>query len=334
MPALAPETARPFISGPINPEGGYSSEPAPLGVADFGINGQDQAYSYSTSTFVGTANLTSLKSNEVGHPTVGSVAFELNTILTFQVGSTVYTYWLQDGFDVDSHSEQVSLIQEYVWNFSTSSASINSNSVAGNGSLVNYGSFDVFVNHAASSLPGNGITLTFPLLLQLRLVSGTSGANTVPWVGYDYNDGFGWVRTDNISFPFAQNAVGVGQFVDGSAYTPNGAYYDSEFIYAGPGGGVGTDTGSNLQITLDRWNGHNLQAVPNAYNHGGNTGEKIENLSLSATTGLGTPGVSLRDGSGTLGLLYSSTQTGTVTVTAPWSAGTVGVNGAPINFTG
>jgi hypothetical protein len=321
-------------AGPVNPQRSYSAEPAPMGIADFGVNGLDQPYSYSTSTFVGTANITTLKSNVVGNPSAGNIAFELNTVLTFGVGSTNYSYWLQDGFDVDSHFEHITLLQDYVWNFTSTSASMNAGSISGNGSLVNAGGYDIYISYPPDSLPGNNITLSLPMTLQLRIVTGTVGGNAVPWVGYDYNDGFGWIRGSSDSFPFAHDAVRVGQSVDGYAYTPNGAYYDAEFDYAGPGGGVGTDTGSNLQMTLDRWNGHNLQPVPNAYNHGGNTGEKIENLTVVSTTALGSPGATIGHGPGTLGLLYSSNQTGTLTVTAPWFSGTIGVDGTPVAFTG
>ena len=321
-------------AGPVNPQGSYSAEPAPMGVADFGIDGQGQPYSYSTSTFVGTTNITSLKANDMGNPSAGNVAFELNTVLTFQVGSKNYVYWLQDGFDVESHSEHVALLQDYVWNFSTSSASLNASSVAGNGSFVNYGGYDVYITYPSKTLPGYNVTLGFPMVLELRIVSGTAGVQGVPWVGYDYNDGFGWVRGANVSFPFAVGALGVGQTVNGSTYTPHGAYYDAEFDYAGPGGGVGIDVGSHMQITLDRWTGHNLAPVPNAYNHGGNTGEKIENLTVVSSGALGAPGSSVSPGAGTLGLLYSSNQTAQLRVTAPWASGAIGVNGVPVAFTG
>ncbi|HEV2166727.1 MAG TPA: thermopsin family protease, partial [Thermoplasmata archaeon] len=343
-PALIP-AAEPFVrsaagpldrplAGPVNPQGTYSAEPAPMGVADFGIDGSGAPYSYSTSTFLGIANLTALKANDVANPSVGNVAFELNTVLTFQVGSKAYVYWLQDGFDVESHSEHVALLQDYVWNFSTPSASLNASSVAGNGSFVNYGGYNVYISYPPKTLPGATANLTFPMLLGLRIVSGTAGSQGVPWVGYDYNDGFGWIRGSNVSFPFAGGASSVGQFVNGNAYTPHGAYYDAEFVYAGPGGGVGLDVGSSMRITLDRSTGHNLAPVPNAYDHGGNTGERIENLSVVPIGGTGSPGAALSPGTGTLGLLYSANQTGRLRVTAPWSAGTIGVNGVPVAFTG
>ena len=300
-PAATPFELR-LSAGPVNPQGSYSAEPAPMGVADFGIDGQGQPYSYSTSTFVGTTNITSLKANDMGNPSAGNVAFELNTVLTFQVGSKNYVYWLQDGFDVESHSEHVALLQDYVWNFSTSSASLNASSVAGNGSFVNYGGYDVYITYPSKTLPGYNVTLGFPMVLELRIVSGTAGVQGVPWVGYDYNDGFGWVRGANVSFPFAVGALGVGQTVNGSTYTPHGAYYDAEFDYAGPGGGVGIDVGSHMQITLDRWTGHNLAPVPNAYNHGGNTGEKIENLTVVSSGALGAPGSSGQPGSRDAGI--------------------------------
>lgn len=322
------------LAGPVNPQRGYSTEPAPMGVADFGVDGSGHPYGYSTSQFLGTATIASLKANVVGNPSAGNVAFELNTVLAYSVGASNYVYWLQDGFDVESHSEHVSLLQDYVWNFTAPGATLNSASVAGNGSLVNFGGYNVYITYPPRTLPGSNITLTFPLSLQLRVVSGTAGPMAIPWVGYDYNDGFGWIRGANVSFPFAQFAAGVGQVVNGSRYTPNGAFFDAEFDYAGPGGGTGLDTGTSMSIVLDRWNGHNLQAVPNAYDHGGNTGEKIQNLTVAATGGLGEPGASLTDGTGTLGLLYSMNQTGSVIVTAPWGSGQIGVNGAPLAFEG
>jgi hypothetical protein len=69
---------------------GYKSEPAPMGIADYGVN-QSGAYQYSTSSFLGVVKVNSLSTQDTARDS--SMGVQLNINLVFQTSaSQVYVY--------------------------------------------------------------------------------------------------------------------------------------------------------------------------------------------------------------------------------------------------
>ncbi|HEV2318088.1 MAG TPA: thermopsin family protease [Thermoplasmata archaeon] len=326
-------------TGLIDPLTGYAHEPAPMGIADFGVTGTGTgatAYEYSTPALVGTARVGSMSMTLSGSTSSTTIAFELNAVVVLHRGAANYTYWIQNGLHVTSATRYFTIGGAYVWNFSAPGAQFASGELRGNKSSQLSGGLYVF-------LPGCGVfagqcsVLTWPGTLMGRVA--TTSVNGTPEVLYQYDLGKGWVTYDTVVFVRMTGATVEGFVVDGHQPTPinSRVFYDAEWVWVAAGGGSsGVDQGSNLTMSLDLWNGHNYQAVPGAWDFGGNTGETSSNVSVtldppSDGTALGAR---LASGSGSLGPLYSPENVGFLNVSSPVANGTLLVGGIPENFSG
>ncbi|EQD42569.1 thermopsin precursor, partial [mine drainage metagenome] len=123
----APSAAPPPTSSPrsqaVNPFQGYQSEPAPVGIADFGLGPGMTPYRYNTSTFVGNVSIQRLGLNGTapGNGLIGLVngtvanstpvkavgdtflpadvlgmTIQENIVLWFVDGGVPYEYWIQN----------------------------------------------------------------------------------------------------------------------------------------------------------------------------------------------------------------------------------------------
>jgi len=326
-------------TGPVDPTQFYSHEPAPMGIADFGVTGPlpgASAYEYSSSSFQGEATVGSL-SVSISGSSSKVTAFELNAVLLLERNGSNYSYWIQNGLHLDAVSHEFTIGGAYVWNFSSPTAKISPGEVTGASGSVLSGDTYYDIPSCGPAYPGQCSTLALPATLTGRIVSATSAG--VPYVAYEYNIGAGWVVYDNVSFGHLAGSIDAGFHVDGFTPTPysSGLYYDAEWDWVGAGGGsASVDQGSDIGMSLDLWNGHNYQAVPCAWNFGSNTGETSSNVSdLSRSLGDGSPAAHLVSGAGTLGLLYNQSDVGSLNVTVPTRMpGTLQVDGGAVPFQG
>jgi hypothetical protein len=110
-------------SGAVNPLNFYQHEPAPVGIADFGIGANGAPYSYNTTSFLGSISILRLEVNStatgtaavgLANTTVGNsapvqtvgntflpvdalgITFQLNVVLAFEDSGQQYAYWIQD----------------------------------------------------------------------------------------------------------------------------------------------------------------------------------------------------------------------------------------------
>jgi len=316
--APTPSVASPSI---VNPTQFYSSEPAPMGIGDFGVTGpgpSGTAYAYSTASFQGQAIVRSM-SITISGTSSKLMAFELNAMVVFQRGGTNYSYWIQNGLHLDASSHQYSIGGAYVWNFSTTTAKLTAGELQGNSSSVLATDTYYFIPNCAASFTSQCTTLVLPASLLGRIVTSTSGG--FPYVAYQYNVGTGWITYDNVSFLHMAGATDAGFHVDGFKPTPiaSSELYDAEWVWVGAGGGsAAVDQQSDLDLSLDYWNGHNYQAVPGAWNFGSNTGETSSNVTTALSTGTGLdPSSHLASGPGTLKVLYNASEVGFVNLSVP-----------------
>lgn len=313
----------------------YNQEPAPMGIADFGIGPGNTPYSYSTSSFMGIAKISSLT---VYNSTSGSssMTFQLNVNLEFYIGNTEYVYWIQDVAFIDTSNNNIQFIDN-VWNMSSPNANMYTSTISGNGQVSTSGGTGYYYDIASNTLSGNNINLAYPATVRFMVNSTVSSGE--PQVSFMYNDGSGWQTYDLVSFIFApQMTSDYGFVVNGYQYDPTGyLFYDAELILGGPGGGSQTtDTGSSLALQLQYWNGHNYQMVPNAYNFGSNTAEGIDNTisAEQSNTVNGNLHAYVTQGSGSLSQLYNQNQIGFINLTSYLNGGTLDVNNTPHSFTG
>lgn len=306
----------------VNPYAIYSSEPAPMGLTDFGVDQNGVTYSYSTNEFLGIANFTKLKFN---NPSLGSSQYQgtlqQNVVLDFTAGGVLYNYWIQNVLFVDTSANQVTF-ENNIWNLTSgNSAGMLSSSVSGNGQVYpsSQGGWYAY---------GNGIydTLTYPATLKF-IVNSTVNFG-VPRVTFSYNDGVsGWITYDTVDF-FATGVPSARFTVDGSGYIDGGLFSDAELVFGGPGGGSYTTmTSAKLGLSMQFFNGHNLQEVPNAFDFGSDTAEAISNVSGA----LGDHGGYLyssiaASSSGALNLVYDRSYAAIFNGTTRFQTGTYIVN--------
>ena len=315
----------------------YSKQPAPMGIADFGIGYNNVSYSYNTTSFLGIVNISSLYTNNNSLYAPSEMSFQLNINLVFNDGNTQYVYWVQDVADLNTSSGNhlVSFIDN-VWNLSAANANMHNSSILGNGTVANSSGTHFYYDEANPSLPGNNVVLKYPTNIEFKIVSITN-SNNQPEVIFMYNDGFGWITYDNVHFKFVNDlTANYGFVVDGSNYEPNGySYYDAELILGGPGGGTQTnDVLSNVQLQLEYWNGHNFQQIVNAFNFGSDTAEGIENVLAAGLfyKNTGTLFAMVTNGNGSLGQIYNQNNIGIINVSTSLQSGSLLVNGTSYHF--
>jgi hypothetical protein len=340
--AAAAALARPASTIDVNRT--YSHEPAPMGLADYGVSDRWTGYQYSTSAFLGTVRIRSMSASY--HQTVGGttyvgndLGFQLNAELVLSHGSRNLTYWVQDVPILDT-SNGYFAVEENVWNWTRGSGGVlPANTMVGNGTID---SNALYVDVAPSSYPGEGVNLTMPVNISAEIVASSIGG--LPHLAMRYDDGYGMVTYDNATFPWAHGWTVTGFFVDGLGYAPNGLYYDVEWVQGGPGDGIQDTLGSgNYSMELQYYNGHNFQALENAFDYGANTAEGIGNIVPAYATlgGGGAPVVHESAGSsGKLGLVYGRSQLALLNLscTLPDATITVGstqypVRGGGVNLT-
>jgi hypothetical protein len=327
----------------VNPFRSYSFEPAPIGIADYGLGDRGTPYNYSTSSFLGNVTIDSIS---MYSPSLASynVTFQLNVNMVFYYRSAMYDYWVQDVAYLNTSSMRITFIDN-IWNLSAPDANMQNSTVIGNGSVSSTGSKSgpslFYYDFSNSSLPGNNITLHLNSSFQLK-VNAYLGTGNSPEVSFWYNDGYGWVIYDNAVFHFASGLSRSPYFyVSGYSYNPANTYYDAELVIGGPGNASETeDLNSSIILMLEYYNGNNYQSVQNAFNFGGDTGETVYDAIGGWTYGSITGRVAgyVQSGLGPLGQLYNSSELSTLKITSNVSSGALYVKSLnstskPLNVT-
>ena len=315
----------------VNPNAYYKQEPAPMGIADFGIGPNGVPYSYNTTSFRGTVSINNLTTyNQTLGKSSSQMGFQLNVNLFFNENGNVYVYWVQDVADLNTTDNHFYMIDN-IWNMSSSSANMHNSTISGSGTIGKASStkfyYDVY-QHIFS--------LSYPAKLTLE-INTTTSSNGSPEVEFMFNDGNGMIAYDKPVFIFSK-AVTSGPFflVDGKQYEPDKySYYDAELIMGGPGGGTQTtDVYSNVSLQLQYWNGFNYQYISNAYNFGSDTAEGICNVVASELpqTASSPLAIHIQNGSGSLGQVYNAANLSFLHMNVPFEKGKLLLNGNIYQF--
>jgi hypothetical protein len=337
---LFPVHIRPIgvtVPAVVDPTDLYHSEPAPMGIGDFGVGESGRPYTYNTSEFVGNFSWQSL------HLLNGSdseFTDQLNVVLQFAQGGTTYAYWIQDVAFMNSTSGDLQF-ENNIWNFTTSQYCLSSSAVQGNGSVYSISGCEGYYAVEAVTQPGANQLMPSPGDFSL-VVRSYRSAGGLPEVAFEYWDGVTSyeVSYDNVVWPWA-TAVSADRnfYVDGNATAPSGNFYDAELSLGGPGGGAATGARSvtDASSRLLYWNGHNLEAPRSVWNFGGDTAEAISNVqSFFSHEPDGLPLTTQLNGTSrnaTPARAYDQGRVGVLAISDPSiSAGTVSVAGTPWDF--
>ncbi len=317
----------------VNPGMAYKNEPAPMGLADYGIGYDNMPYKYNTTSFLGSVKINNIS---VLNNTTNSkcMTFQFNINLVFNNSNNEYVYWVQDVAFLNTSSGFIYFIDN-IWNVTSYNANMYNSTIKGNGTIGNSSGTHFYYACASSSLPGNYVNIKYPATINFMVNSTIK--NGMPELGLMYNDGYGWVTYDNPIFKFAKNLTeDYGFVVDGYNYEPDSySFYDAELILGGPGDGSSTiDLKSSINLSIQYWNNHNYQEITNAFNYGSDTAETIDNVISTAEyyTSNGSIFENLVPGNGNLCQICNSHNIALLNISMPFSNGYVYVNGTEHRF--
>ena len=315
-------------SSQVNPYLSYINEPAPMGIADYGLGLNRVPYNYSSESFLGVIDINSLKTYNSSLSVLGNVTFQLNLNMVFSYEGKSYVYWVQDVLYLNTSNNEASFLDN-IWNLSSSNANMFNSTVLGNGTVSSVGNSNFYFDFASNSSSGNNISLKYPATIYLKM-NATVSSLGIPEVVFLYNDGYGWNAYDKVIFHFVTKSGAAPYFyVDGAAYNPFGTYYDAELVMGGPGNGSRTsDVNSSLYLMLEYYNGNNYQAIQNAYNFGSDTQESVYNFISSGVynTTNGQLASNMSSGLSSLGLIYSSDELSSLMIVSSIKDGALFVN--------
>ncbi len=270
----------------------YSSSPAPMGIADYGLrnatNGSVVPYRLNTTRLVGTVD-------EWGPGIVpfyldsgapDSYAIQLDAVITNVTlfGQPGYQFWIQDVLEYSVGRDQLTLISN-VWNFSALGAVDSPNLLAAhgpNGRLVPY---DVYYSNLtipnvegpfdASLFLNSSVNASRDQVNFSAVVSGPSGTIAEPFDYVVFNS------TVNTTARFSNPASFT---IDGFETNPAGYTDDFELDVGGPGDGLQTNLyQADANLSLVFWNATAkvYRNVPSAESYGGDSGETASGASLA-----------------------------------------------------
>ena len=336
-----PASSAPASAG-IDPYDWYAAEPAPMGIADYGVTASGSgAYTYSSPVVQGVVTLE--QNVQVSNASLGARAAwfgtQLNVMLVFSNGGTQFVYWVQDVAIYDTSSGVMLGFEDNIWNDTAQSSQMYNSTVSGNGTVESSPEGGYYSVVANSSLPGaQGTPLGAGASFTLEMDATETNGGQVAVV-FQYADWSGEFPYDVVAFPWTTTLSDYyGFVVSGATANPTGHPYDLELTFGGPGGGSQTtDVASDLKYQLLYWNGHNFQSPENAFNFGDQTAEgaldvqdysayniRDGNLTAQLVEGTGASAV--------LGQLYSASLVGQLNFSDPSANGTLTVNGVVTPF--
>ncbi len=266
---------------------GYLGSPAPMGLADYGVN-ESGVYSVYTPEVVGnvtlgaynasagpfyqdTAALPWARENASTDITPWQSALQLNTVLTnvSYPGSDAGVFWIQNVVDFSGTTLR---LVDNIWNFSAVNASVGAGTIlSGNGTPVP-GEFyyDLGPTFSVTSFP-----VSISLSNRAELVDGRTT------VLFDYVITIGSTTYqgtyDTVEFNSTASSgplLTPDYLVNGTSLAPSGALYDAELVFGGPGDGTNSVvTSLNGTLELSYVDGTSWEAAPAAYDYGADTGE-------------------------------------------------------------
>ena len=272
-----PLVMEPIISPPTNISLQSGSNPAPMGIADYGISSSG-SFIRETTQWLGAININSLSATSNNSNFPNSVSFQLNVVLNYEYNGNTYALWVQDVALFNTQTDGI-FIMNNIWNFSAPYA--NMTGVSGNGNIYTFHNSQENRNYTFYYY-GDGSSssvLSLPATIYL-LVNVTTNSQGQPVIYFWYNDGNGWVNYDIVTVSNAVGASNVYFLVEYDNHPPigSGYYYDAALIIGGPGDGTCAYINSGtVYFQLLYWNGHGFQEVRNAYSVGADTAEKVNN---------------------------------------------------------
>jgi thermopsin len=323
----------PYGAGPVVP-------PEPTGIATFGLDndsGDVTPYDVSAHEVVGVADISSLLANnstaQLANSTVSGATLQLNSVVVVnEKGGTQEVYWVQNTPDFVTSASQVAY-GDNVWNYSVSGLLSNATITSSNGGLA-YSYVQSGEAQYYYSLELSNSTYVLPLDLALAINETLyPGLGVVVQMGaQELRNGsasatpMDWFDNVTIHDPTASSAY---FYVSGNSTTPEGTFYDTEFVFGGENDGEATSfsqMGASMQLFYDNSSDGVLSYFPSYYGFGQDTAESADNLHVSYSgngVALVSPGsvnyayLGSASGTSSLSQLAASSSTTSTSTSAP-----------------
>jgi thermopsin len=319
----------PYGAGPI-------LAPEPSGIAAFGLDndsGNVTPYEVEAHEVVGVADISSLlaqnSSAQLANSTVSGATLQLNSVLVVnEKGGDQQVYWVQDTPDFVTSALQVSF-GDNLWNYSVSGFLSNSTITSSNGGLAySYSESGEAQYYYGLGLSNSSYALPLDLALAINETA-VPGLGVVVQMGaQELRDGsipatpMDWFDDVTIHDPTVSSAY---LYVSGNDTTPEGTFYDTEFVFGGENDGEATNftqMSASMQLFYDNSTDGVLSYFPSYYSFGQDTAESADDLHVSYSgngVALVSPGgvnyVYLGTASGTSSLSQLAALSGTTSTT-------------------
>ena len=278
----------PYGTGPI-------LAPEPSGIATFGLDndsGSVTPYDVAAHEVVGVADISSLLAQnataQLANSTVSGATLQLNSVLVVnEKGGDQQVYWAQNTPDFVTSAQQFAY-GDNVWNYSVSGFLSNATITSSNGGLA-YSYSQSGQTQYYYGLELSNSTYALPLDLALAINETVSpGRGVVVQMGaQELRNGsipatpMDWFDNVTIHDPTVSSAY---FYVSGNNTTPEGTFYDTEFVFGGENDGEATSftqMSASMQLFYDNSTDGVLTYFPSYYSFGQDTAESADNLRVS-----------------------------------------------------
>jgi len=278
----------PYGSGPI-------LAPEPSGIATFGLDndsGNVTPYDVAAHEVVGVADISSLLAQNstagLANSTVSGATLQLNSVLMVnERGGAQQVYWAQNTPDFVTGALQIAY-GDNVWNYSVSGFLSNSTITSSNGGLAySYSQSGQAQYYYGLELSNSSYALPLDLALAINETVSPGRGVVVHMGAQELRDGsipstpMDWFDNVTIHDPTVSSAY---FYVSGNNTTPEGTFYDTEFVFGGENDGEATSftqMSASMQLFYDNSTDGVLTYFPSYYSFGQDTAESADNLHVS-----------------------------------------------------
>ncbi len=278
----------------------YSSAPAPIGIADYGVmnsSGVLTPYAIDAEAIIGQANVSSLAAYNPLFPSPYVASLQLNAVLRVNTSGGFQDYLVQNVVEFFTNKKELRLADN-VWNITSPYSYMSSSHVSGYGEVATQPWAPPWARAASSVYSyvtsNSSYSLPFIITLKTAVFRETAGVEVCFGAALDgVNSTYDRVLISE-SAPFNASLV-----VNGYSMTPVGNYYDAELVFGGGYGGEATEftsMSSSLSMAYVLNNGSEVRPR-SLFGFGSDTAESAYNLVTTCTSGtpqvrIGTPDLS------------------------------------------
>jgi thermopsin len=278
----------PYYAGPI-------SAPEPSGIATFGLDnasGNVTPYNVAAHEVVGVADISSLLAHnstaDSANSTVSGATLQLNSVLVInEKGGAQQVYWTQNTPDFVTSASQVAY-GDNIWNYSVSGFLSNTTITSSNGGYAySFSQSGLTQYNYAQEISNSSYALPLDLALAINETVVPGQGVVVQMGAQELRNGsepatpMDWFDNATIHDPTAQSAY---FYVSGNSTTPEGTFYDTEFVFGGENDGESTSfsqMSASMQLLYDNTTSGVLAYFPSYYSFGQDTAEGADNLHVS-----------------------------------------------------